>query len=136
MRAMRNPPDVGMPGHRYSVPMYVGAGAIATASHYAVTVAAVEAFGAAPLAASAGGFAVGAAVKYFLNYFVAFRSLEPHGAALPRFAAALGILFVLNALFFALLNQALGLHYIVAQVLTTLLLIPPGYLLSRRWVFG
>jgi putative flippase GtrA len=48
----------------------------------------------------------------------------------------LGALFALNALFFALLNQGLGLHYMVAQVLTTGLLIPPGYLLSRLWVFA
>lgn len=136
MLAMRNPREAAIPGHRYSVPMYVGAGGIATASHYAVTVAAVELFGAPPLAASAGGFAVGAVVKYLLNYFVAFRSGENHGAALGKFAMALGVLFALNALFFAVLQQGLGLHYLVAQVLTTALLIPPGYLMSRFWVFA
>lgn len=125
----------GMPPHRRSLPVYVGAGGIATASHYAFTVAAVEMAGLAPLAASSAGFAVGATVKYLLNYFVAFRSDERHAVALPRFAAMLGVLFVLNAAFFAALHQGAGLHYLVAQVLTTGLLIPPGYLMSRRWVF-
>lgn len=132
---MRNARDIGMPAHRYSIPAYVGAGFIATGSHYATTVAAVELAGVAPLAASAAGFAVGAAVKYSLNYFVAFRSAERHAAALPRFAATLGALFALNAFFFALLHQGAGLHYMAAQVLTTALLVPPGYLLSRLWVF-
>ena len=115
--------------------MYVGAGGIATGSHYAATITAVELFGVLPLAASAMGFAFGAVVKYWLNYFVAFRSTGSHAVALPRFAAMLGILFVLNAAFFALLHQSAGFHYMLAQVATTVMLIPPGYLLSRLWVF-
>jgi len=132
---MRNARDIGMPAHRYSVPMYVGAGGIATGCHYVTTITAVELFGVAPVAASAGGFVVGAIVKYCLNYFVSFRSDERHGAAVPRFAAMLAILFLLNISIFALLNQLAGLHYVVAQVATTILLIAPGYVLSRLWVF-
>jgi putative flippase GtrA len=125
-----------MPGHRRSLPVYIAAGFAAVAGHYSVTIAAVELLQVAPLAASAAGFCVGAAIKYVLNYFLAFRSIEKHRAALAKFAVALGILFALNALFFALLQQGLGLHYMVAQVLTTGLLIPPGYVLSRLWVFA
>ncbi len=127
--------DAGMPRHRYSIPMYLGAGGIATASHYVTTIALVELAGIAPLAASASGFAVGAGVKYGLNYFVAFRSAQRHSAAVPRFAVTLVAMFMLNAAFFALFHQWLGLHYLLAQVLTTGMLIPPGYLLSRLWVF-
>ena len=132
---MRKEGEARIPGHRYSVPAYVGAGGIATACHYATTVAAVELAGIAPVAASALGFTVGAVVKYYLNYFVAFRSAERHAVAVPRFVAILLALLALNTLVFALLNQALGLHYMLAQVLTTAILIPPGYLLSRAWVF-
>ena len=132
---MRNARGLEAPGHGYSIPMYIGAGGIATACHYAVTVATVELLGVPPVAASAGGFAIGAVVKYCLNYFVAFRSDENHAVALPRFAALLAILLALNTLIFALLQQTLGVHYMVSQVCTTVLLIPPGYLLSRLWVF-
>jgi putative flippase GtrA len=134
---MPNPPIAPeAPGHRRALPVYIGAGFVTVAGHYAVTIAAVELLGTAPLAASAAGFCVGAAIKYVLNYFVAFRSAEKHTAALAKFAVALAVLFALNALFFALLQQGLGLHYLVAQVLTTGLLIPPGYFLSRLWVFA
>ena len=132
---MRTARDIGMPRHRYSIPMYVGAGGIATGCHYVTTIALVELIGARPVAASALGFAVGAVVKYVLNYFVAFRSEERHGIALPRFAAMLAVLLALNTLVFALLNEGAGLHYMVSQVLTTVLLIPPGYLVSRLCVF-
>jgi putative flippase GtrA len=120
--------------HR-SLPLYVGAGGIATASHYAVTTAAVEVMHIRPLLASIAGFAVGALVKYWLNYSVAFRSKAPHSVASVRFAVALAVLFVLNAVVFALLNEGLSLHYLFAQVATTIVLIWPGYWLHRQWVF-
>ena len=129
--AIDRPPQT----HRRSVPLYVGAGAIATACHYGFVAIAVEFFGVWPLAATIGGFTLGSAVKYCLNYFVAFRSAEPHPATMARFAAFLVIMLALNTLFFALLHRVAGLHYMIAQAFTTILLIPPGYLLSRRWVF-
>jgi len=132
---MRNARDIGMPRHRYALPMYVGAGGIATGCHYVATIAAVELLGVHPVAASAAGFTIGALVKYGLNYFVAFRSGERHAVTVPRFALMVGVMLGLNTLVFALLHQVAGLHYMAAQVLTTLLLIPPGYLASRLWVF-
>ena len=123
------------PGHLRAFVGYVGAGGIATASHYAVTVVAVELLHVPPVAASMAGFAVGATVKYWLNYSVAFQSRAPHGRAGVRFVAVLVALFVLNTLLFALLQEGLGLYYLLAQAITTVLLIPPGYLLSRVWVF-
>jgi putative flippase GtrA len=123
------------PRHRYSIPMYIGAGGFATASHYATTIALVELGGIAPLLATTVGFGVGALVKYALNYFVAFRSAAPHSAAVPRFVLTVGAMFALNVAFFSLFHERLGLHYMIAQVLTTGMLIPPGYLMSRLWVF-
>lgn len=139
---MREPETPGAPPrssliarHGRSFPVYVGSGGVATAGHYAVTIAAVELIGAAPVAASAAGFAVGAGVKYWLNYVVAFQSRARHAAAMTRYVVMLAVMLALNTLVFALLQRGLGLHYIVAQVLTTILLIPPGYVVSRHWVF-
>ena len=121
--------------HRRSLPMYVGAGGVATASHYAVTIAAVEGLSVEPIAATVMGFLTGSAIKYWLNYSAAFRSSAPHAHAMPRFAVALAAMLGLNTLIFALLERGLGMHYLLAQLLTTVLLIPPGYLIHRQWVF-
>ncbi|HUP30166.1 MAG TPA: GtrA family protein [Usitatibacter sp.] len=121
--------------HWRSFPIYVGAGGIATASHYAVTIAAVERFAVAPIAATVMGFLTGSAIKYGLNYSAAFRSRTPHAHAVPRFLIALAVMLGLNTLIFAVLERGVGLHYLLAQVVTTILLIPPGYLLHRQWVF-
>jgi len=128
-------PNARAPSHRKSVPLYIGAGGIATACHYALVAIAVEWLGVWPLAATVGGFALGSAVKYWLNYFVAFRSAQPHPVTMARFAAFLAIMLALNTMCFAVLHEGVGLHYMIAQALVTVLLIPPGYVLSRRWVF-
>ncbi|HET7549445.1 MAG TPA: GtrA family protein, partial [Usitatibacter sp.] len=108
---------------------------VATACHYAFTIFSVEVLGVPPVAASAGGFVVGAIAKYYLNYTYAFRSNLRHSHAMLRYVLSLALLFVLNAAIFAFLQEGMGVYYIVAQVITTALLILPGYLLSRRWVF-
>src|SRR5512140_1068209 len=104
--------------HRRSLPVYVGSGGIATASHYGVTIASVELLGIAPVLATMLGFAVGSVIKYWLNYSVAFRSRARHGRAVARYVIALAALLVLNTLVFALLQKGTGLHYILAQALT------------------
>lgn len=125
-------PDVR---HRRSLPIYVGSGGVATACHYAFTIFTVEVLGVNPVVASAGGFVVGAIAKYYLNYTYAFRSNLRHSHAMVRYVASLALLFVLNAAIFAALQEGMGVYYILAQVITTGILILPGYVLSRRWVF-
>jgi putative flippase GtrA len=129
------PDPAALPRHSRSLPFYVGAGGIATASHYATTIAAVEALSIEPIAATTIGFAIGAAAKYWLNYTAVFRSRARHTRAIVRFAITLGAMIALNALVFRAFEHGLGLHYILAQAITTVLLIAPGYLVHRHWVF-
>jgi putative flippase GtrA len=123
------------PSHLYSVPAYIGAGGIATAAHYATMFALVQAGLVRPLIGTIAGFCVGAVVKYVLSYTVTFRSTGSHIEAGPRFIAVLAVMFAANAGLFWTLNTALGLNYMVAQVITTIALIAPGYVANRRWVF-
>ena len=123
------------PGHRRSFTLYVVSGLAAVATHYAFAVVAVEALGWRALVATSAGFLVGAVTKYFMNYFLAFASAAPHVQAIPRFAVMLATLFAANAAIFWALHDEYGLHYMLAQVLTTGLLIPVGYVVNRLWVF-
>jgi putative flippase GtrA len=52
-----------------------------------------------------------------------------------RFAVALAAMMAMNTLLFGALQGGLKLHYLLAQAITTILLIPPGYLIHRHWVF-
>lgn len=123
------------PGHRRSFTMYVASGLASVATHYAFMIAAVELMGWRELLGTSAGFLAGAATKYAMNYFLAFRSEEPHGKAIPRFAVMLLSFFAANGAIFWTLSEHYGLHYVAAQALTTGALVPLGYLVNRHWVF-
>ena len=107
----------------------------ATGTHYGVMIALVSWANVPEVAASSLGFLAGACVKYPLNYWAVFASRQRHRVALRRFVIALAVSFVLNALLFAILLQALDVHYMVSQVLTTGAVLVVNYLLARYWVF-
>jgi putative flippase GtrA len=123
------------PGHRRSFMLYIVSGVASVATHYTFTVIAVELLDWRALFATSAGFIVGAVTKYVMNYFLAFESEEPHGAAIARFLVMLGALFLANAALFWWLHDYRGYHYMVAQVLTTGVLVPVGYVINRHWVF-
>jgi len=128
-------PQPRLPGHKRSFTMYVVSGFASVATHYAFAIFAVEVLGWRALLATSAGFMVGAITKYLMNYFLAFASDAPHLKAIPRFAVMLLILFAANGAIFWTLHEHYALHYMVAQVITTAVLVPVGYLVNRWWVF-
>jgi putative flippase GtrA len=114
---------------------YAGVGAVATACHYATLIAAVELGGASPVLAAMCGFLVGGSISYGLNRSWTFGSDRAHEAAVPRFAIVAFIGFLLTGAFMALLTGPLGLHYLLAQVTTTGLVVIWTFLGHRHWTF-
>ena len=64
-----------------------------------------------------------------------FRSQRAHREALPRFFAVAGVGLLLNGLLMRLLTHALGLHYLLAQVFTTALLLLWHFAANAAWTF-
>lgn len=110
-------------------------GAIGTAAHYATLIAAVS-LGLGPVSASAIGCTVGAAVNYVLNYHVTFRSRLAHRQSVPRFALIAAASLLLNTLLMAVGVDRLGLHYLVAQIFATGVVLCCNFALSRIWAFN
>lgn len=109
-------------------------GAVGTAAHYATLIAGVS-LGLGPVTASAIGCTVGAAVNYVLNYHVTFRSSLAHIQSAPRFALIAAASLLLNTVLMAVGVDRLGLHYLVAQVLATGIVLCSNFALSRIWAF-
>jgi putative flippase GtrA len=110
-------------------------GAIGTAAHYATLIAGVSQ-GLGPVTASAIGCTVGALVNYVLNYHVTFRSRLAHWHSAPRFALIAVASLLLNTLLMAVGVEGLGLHYLVAQVFATGVVLCCNFVLSRVWAFS
>ena len=114
---------------------YVCVGAVATAVHYAVLAACVEAGWLAPSLAAALGAWVGAQVAFTGNALFTFASSPKTVGAWLRFqtTALLGAL-----LSFAVvgIGVRIGIQYLLAQAVATLLAVVLTYQVNRRWSFA
>ena len=114
---------------------YAAVGAVATAAHYAILVGLVEAHLLAPERAAALGAWVGAQIAFAGNAAFTFRG---HGATLAAW-----LRFQVTAVFGALfsfvlvaLGVRLGAHYVLAQIVATLINLVVTFEINRRWSFA
>lgn len=114
---------------------FANSGAIGTMAHYTVLWALVNAFGIGPVASSASGALVGAGINYVLNYHWTFGSQLPHSHTLPRFISIAALSLILNTWLMALLTSNTTLHYLVSQLVATMICLAINYLASRFWAF-
>lgn len=115
---------------------YTGAGVLATLSHYALLVAAVEWLGVPAPAAAGAGACLGAVVSYAVNRRYTFAASTRHRRAVPRFIGVVILLAALNAAAVDLGTRVLGWPYLAAQVAATGVLLFAGFALHRRWSFS
>ena len=116
---------------------YIVAGGIATAVHYAVLIALVELLGLGAAPSASIGALCGAAVAYVANRRMTFTgSSARHVQALPRFMAIALLGAVLNGALVWLGVHQLGWHYLLAQMLATVLVLGLTFRLNRLWTFA
>lgn len=113
---------------------YAAVGAVATVAHYALLVVTVEAGVLAPAPAAGLGAWVGAQVAFAGNAWFTFRGAQVTLGAWLRFQATAVIGATLS---FALVAAGvrLGVHYLLAQALATLVTLVVTYQINRRWSF-
>lgn len=114
---------------------FLVAGALSTALHFAVLWLLAGLAGMPAVAASSLGYLAGAALNYLLNRNLTFRSRVPHRVAVLRFAVVAGTGFAANALLMHLLATNVGLHYLLAQALTTGIVLVWNFAANRLWTF-
>jgi putative flippase GtrA len=114
---------------------YATVGAFATAVHYAILAACVEAALLPPPWAAALGAWIGAQVAFAGNALFTFAGAPVTFAAWLRFQ----IVAVLGAVIsFSIVaaGVGIGLHYLLAQAIATLVALFVSYELNRRWSFA
>jgi putative flippase GtrA len=81
------------------------------------------------------GFSGGAMVNYFLNYYVTFKSTKSHHEAMIKFSIVAVIGLILNTLMMALAIEVFALYYLLAQVISTGLVLFWNFIGNRLWTF-
>jgi putative flippase GtrA len=110
-------------------------GGFSTALQYLVLAVLVQTAGTDPVVASSIGYVSSAAVNYDLNYRLTFRSRVPYFGGMGRFALVHAAAFLLNGAIMAAGTKALGVHYLVTQVVATIVVLFWNFFANRRWTF-
>ena len=122
--------------HRFDQFMrFASIGAIATTIQYAVLVLLVSFFQINPVLASGIGFTISAFSNYLLNYHLTFQSRKRHSEAAPRFIFLVLIGILLNTAVMWALTETMSLHYVVAQIFATGLVLVWNFLGNSMWTF-
>lgn len=111
-------------------------GLVATGFQYLILHLLVISIHLAPALASAIGYALSASLSYFANRRFVFCSNRRHMEALPRFMVVATAGLTINTLSIAFFLQYLPVHYLVAQVLATMVVFAWNFLANRFWTFA
>lgn len=115
---------------------FASAGALGTIAHYLVLLGLVSIFLAHPVTASILGSLVGAMVNYLLSHHWVFRSKRKHSETLSKFVAVGGLGLVLNAAIMYVLVTIASIHYLLAQIAATGIVLFWNFLGNRFWTFA
>ncbi len=109
---------------------------MATSVHYLVLVTLVQLLGTPPVPSALLGFCCGGFVSYNLNRRHTFSSDRPHGEAVWRFAVVAGVGFVMTFLLMGLFVDRWKRPYLLAQVVTTGIVMFWTFAANRMWTFA
>lgn len=113
---------------------YCMTGGIGTAAQYLILVVGVHVLD-MPVVFSSLGSVVGAFINYFINYHYTFESRQSHLPTMYRFFSVALVGFLLNAAVMGLSIHKLRLHYLLAQCLSTGIVLVWGFTVNLIWTF-
>lgn len=109
-------------------------GGTGTALHYLVLIALVALQHMKPGYAAGVGAVVGAIANYLLNRRFTFDTQRPHRETLPLFALMALVGALLNGFLVAQLT-GVGVYFLVAQAIATVVILFINFIVSKTWIF-
>lgn len=109
-------------------------GAIATLTHYAIFLICIYIFLLAPWKGTLVGSTYGAFIAYFLNYRHTFSSQAKHSLVLPKFLMAASVGILVQTIIVAIFSNHL--HYLLAQLMATMVALILTFTINRFWTFA
>jgi putative flippase GtrA len=114
---------------------FFGVGLAAFAVHYVLLIVGVELAHMPAVPASLVGYVGGGIVSYVLNRTLTFASDTPYGASMRRFIIVSGVGFGLTYVLMSLFTRTFQMPYLLAQVITTGIIMFWSFLAHKFWTF-
>ena len=114
---------------------YLVAGGTAAVVHLAVLAALVELLSIPASVATAAGFCAGCIVNYTLQYYWTFSSAMPHHVMFARYMFVTLVILAINTILFWLFYSYAGIPYLLAQAISTILVVGLNFQANRRYTF-
>ncbi len=115
---------------------FAGTGAIATGIQYLILILLKELGGLPAPWASGIGYGIAAFFNYQMKYHWVFASDRRHREAAPRYALVSASGLTLNTALMYLFTEVLGMFYLLAQVITTGIVLVWNFAINRHWTFA
>lgn len=125
-----------MPTLLERLPHYAVASVLGTAAHYTLLFLLVRGFSVGVVLASTLGAILGAIIIYLLNYFFTFKSQKTHLETASKFTVIALLSVLLNSLCLNAIISNFTIHYLLAQVMATLVVFGVSYMANRVWTFS
>jgi putative flippase GtrA len=111
-------------------------GSAAALAQLAILALLVELAATPPVLASVTAFAGATVINYTLQHRFVFGRSSGHGWYFPRYVAVTLLTMGLNTLLFWFLTEAVGIYYLVSQLITIGLIVPVNFLANRNFTFA
>jgi len=129
-------PTPGIPDKYHPFAKYVCSGGSATAMHYSILVILVEFGKLDETLSTAMGYFASSTVHYLVLYYWVFSSMASHSGTVIWFCGVAGSSLLLNTIIFWVFLEIMELWYLLAQIITTCLLLAYTYSINSRFTFA
>lgn len=116
--------------------IFAAVGIAAMIAHYGALIGLVEGASWRAVPATLVGYVCGGIVSYLLNRRHTYQSDRPHEEAGWRFALVAAIGFGLTWLFMYVLHDQFGIQYLLAQLITTAIVMAWSFIAHKWFTFG
>lgn len=110
-------------------------GALGTLVHYAILFLLIN-FNQPVMMSTITGSIGGAVVNFILNHRVTFLSKQPYHQTAPRFFLLVFLILLMNAGIMYVLTMHFYINYLLAQLLTTAIILCFNYASNALWTFN
>jgi putative flippase GtrA len=114
---------------------YVISGGLALLTHLTVLVVLVEALYIDTVIATCVGFVAAVGVNYTLQYHWCFQGNSSHSKVFTKYVVLTSIMYIVNILFFYLLEMNSDLHYLIIQIIVTAVIFTTNFMFGRFIIF-